>query len=156
MPTRSLLTSPARTILTRRIVSLSVTRKPPENFVSSPVRAIISLICGAAAVDEHDAHADQRQQHGVAHDRPLEIRIRHGVPTIFYHNRAPCVTLKIRKRLDQNVGAFCIVKFHCDPPLLSAVAAADADVIIRQVAAPRRRVAKPHIEIDQNVHLVLL
>ena len=68
----------------------------------------------AAAVHQHDTHAEQRQRDQVVHDGQLEVIVDHRVAAVLYNQRFTVVFLDIRCSLAEQQGHLFV--FHCAPP----------------------------------------
>ena len=64
----------------------------------------------AAAVHQHDTHAEQRQRDQVVHDGQLEVIVDHRVAAVLYNQRFTVVFLDIRCSLAEQQGHLFV--FH--------------------------------------------
>ena len=68
-----------------------------------------------AAVHQHNADADERQQNQIAHDGRLELAVDHGVSAIFDDDHLAAVRLDIRQSLREDLRLLLICNLHLNP-----------------------------------------
>lgn len=61
-----------------------------------------------AAMYQHHLHADQAQQHQVAHDGLFQFFVHHGVAAVFHHQNFTGVFLNVGQGVNQYLRPLCI------------------------------------------------
>ena len=106
-------------------------------FLSQPVHEVVDL--RAAAVHQHDAHADEPQQDDVLHDLLLQLVVDHGVAAVFHHDDFAVVAADVGQGGSQDLGPLHIgqISVHWTETPLSQVIIRNSEFYITVTAESR-------------------